>query len=310
MNQTEWDGGRTGSPRIAIVFNPVAGWRRRRRLDAVLRALAARGAAVTVLTTAARGDAARLARMAAGTVDIVAAAGGDGTINEVANGLLAVPAPQRPALGIVPLGTANVLAREIGLALNAAAAADALVGGHALQVRLGRLQAGSRDEHFLMMAGIGFDAAVVAAVSPRLKRWLGKGAYVWQSLRHLLRYRPRFYEIAIDGVPHRAASAIVSRGRHYAGPYTCAPAASLAAPQLHVCLFERAGRGAVMRYGAALLLDRLPQAAGYRVVPATRVEIVGGAGDAIQADGDHIAHLPATIGLAAEDIRLLVPRPA
>ena len=143
------------------------------------------------------------------------------------------------------------------------------------------------------MAGAGFDAKVVAGVSAPLKRRLGRAAYVWRSLVEARRYRPVRYLVEIDGVRHEASSVIVTRSRHYAGPYVVAPNARLGEPLLHVCLFERWGRSHTFRYGLALLLGRLPRTAGYRVVTgrAVRVSVLSDAGELreqpVQIDGDN-----------------------
>lgn len=288
-----------------VIFNPTAGRRRLRRLEDVLARLRAAAVDVRLQPTAARGDAERFARTAA--ADLVVAAGGDGTINEVVNGLMAAPTDAVPPLGIVPLGTANVLAREVGLGDDADAVAATLLGDGELAYRPGRLRSGDAIRHFIMMAGIGFDADVVGKVDLRWKRLLGRGAYGLASAGRFLAYRPHLFRLAIDGVPYQAASVVVSRGRHYAGAYVAAPEASLARPELHVCLFEQPGRLAVLRYGAALLRNALPQAAAYRVVAGREVEILGSGTQIVQADGDIVARLPLRIDVAERAIRLKVP---
>ena len=166
---------------------------------------------------------------------------------------------------------------------------------------------------FSLMVGAGFDAKVVAGVSAPLKRRLGRAAYVWRSLVEARRYRPVRYDVEVDGVRHEASSVIVTRSRHYAGPYVVAPKAALGEPLLHVCLFERWGRSHTFRYGLALLLGRLPRMAGYRVVTgrAVRVSVLSDAGELgeqpVQIDGDDALTLPVSIGLSAGAVRLLQP---
>ncbi|MFI5002785.1 MAG: diacylglycerol/lipid kinase family protein, partial [Reyranellales bacterium] len=260
--------------------------------------------------TAAAGDARRLAETCdAARYAVIAVAGGDGTINEVVNGL-ARRGSDGPALAIVPLGTANVLAHELGLKISAAAIAGAILAGRELSVRPGAASGEGPARHFSLMAGAGFDAHVVAGVSSALKRRWGKLAYVWRSLVESLHYRPVRYVVEIDGVRHEAASVIVTRGRHYAGPYVVAPDAALGEPTLHVCLFERWGRLQPLRFGAALVLGRLPGAAGYRVVAGRNVRIsVAGeeAREPLQIDGDDALSLPVSIALASGAVRMLRP---
>ncbi|QQS14113.1 MAG: diacylglycerol kinase family lipid kinase [Rhodospirillales bacterium] len=297
--------------RLLIVHNPVAGRWQERRLSAALEAARGAGAVVVaVASTSLRGDARRLALGAdSSRVDVVVAAGGDGTVNEVAAGLLARDdAP--PALGIVPLGTVNVLAREIGLAFDAAAVGRALARGAATPIHLGEAAGVSgASAPFVLMAGAGFDARVVAGVDGALKRRLGKGAYVWRALAEMARGARARYRVEIDGVAREAASVIVSNARSYGGSYTLAPGESVRRPVLSVCLFDGGGRADIVRYGAALLMDRLARARGFNVVEAREVSIRAsdGAAAPLQIDGDNAMKLPVTIRVAPRRLTLLMP---
>jgi YegS/Rv2252/BmrU family lipid kinase len=296
---------------LLLIVNPTAGRRRRGLVDAVAARVRQAGWSVDIVETTAAGDARRLAETCdARRYGVIAVAGGDGTINEVINGL-AGRDDDTPAIGIVPLGTANVLAHELGLGFSAAAVARTMVAGRPLLVQPGEAVNGAGARCFSLMAGAGFDAKVVAGVSAPLKRRLGRAAYVWRSLVEARRYRPVRYEVEVDGVRHEASSVIVTRSRHYAGPYVVAPKAMLGEPLLHVCLFERWGRSHTFRYGLALLLGRLPRMAGYRVVTGrvVRVSVLSDAGELgeqpVQIDGDNALTLPVSIGLSAGAVRLL-----
>jgi diacylglycerol kinase family enzyme len=277
----------------------------------------AAGWTVDVIDTGAVGDARRLAEACdAGRYCVIAVAGGDGTINEVVNGL-ARRCATAPPLAIVPLGTANVLAHELGVDRRAATIARTILSGREVLVHPGEAsgpsEAGADPRCFSLMAGAGFDAKVVAGVSAPLKRRFGKAAYVWRSLIETRRYRPVRYAVEVDGERYEAASVIVTRGRHYAGPYVVAPGAALAKPVLHVCLFERWGRSHTLRFGLALLMGRLPHAGGYRVVTGrdVRLSVLHDAGELrrqpVQLDGDDALTLPVSIGLSAGALRLLQP---
>jgi len=286
--------------RLLVVYNPTAGARRPDLLRRVLERLAGAGCEATVRATAGRGDAERLAR-AAGPADgdALAVAGGDGTINEALNGLGAAA----PPLGIVPLGTANVLAAEIGLDGDDAAIARTLLHGGTAQVLPGLVDA----RRFLLMAGVGFDAHVVRDVDPALKRRLGKAAYVLQTLRQFARYPfPRF-AVSIGGQNREAASLVVARSRFYGGRFVLAPLAGLTAPALQACLFTRFGRGAALGYAAALPLGLMARHPGIELRPTCGLDVEGPAGEPVQADGDIVGRLPARIGLAATPVRLLLP---
>jgi diacylglycerol kinase (ATP) len=287
--------------RLLVIFNPAAGMRRRTRLQAVLDLLEGFGCQVELRETEAAGHAERLARDADPVRhDVVVAAGGDGTINEVANGLAGVPLP----LAIIPLGTANVLAAEIGLRTDPASVADALAHGAPRPITVGA----ANGRRFIVMAGIGFDAQVVDEVSVSLKRWLGKGAYVAAFLHQLLAFPFPTYRVRVDGAEWQAASVILANGRFYAGRFVVAPDANIRLPHLEVCLFGRRGRLAAIGYGLALIAGRLPGLKSFRIVPAARrVEIAGPPGAPVQGDGDIIARLDVVIDVLPEALQLVFP---
>lgn len=296
-----------------LIRNPTAGRRRRGLVDAVVQHVRSAGWTVEVVDTNAVGDARRLAEACdAGRYGVIAVAGGDGTINEVVNGL-ARRFDTAPPLAIVPLGTANVLAHELGVDSRTATIAHTIMSGRAVLVQPGEASGDGDPRCFSLMAGAGFDAKVVAGVSTSLKRRLGRAAYVWRSLIETHRYRPVRYAVEIDGQRYEASSVIVTRGRHYAGPYVVAPDAALSEPMLHVCLFERWGRSHTLRFGLALLMGRLPRTGGYRVVTGrdVRLSVLHDAGEAgrqpVQIDGDDAMTLPVSIGLSSGALRLLQP---
>lgn len=308
--------------RCLFIFNPTAGRRRRRKLETALAVLRSQGIAVDLKETTGPGDAEALARDADDGVSMVAVAGGDGTVNGAINGLMARAAAGRPVppLGVLPLGTANVLAGELGLPPGPADAARVLARGATAKIHLGR----ANGRCFSIMAGVGFDAAVVERIDPRLKRLLGKGAYVVGSLRELFRTQGDRYRVTLDGEVVEAAAVVLANGRNYGGRFVLAPSASLAAADLQVCLFLRSGRLAIIRYFvaialglpgrwgslshvAAAALGLLPRPADYRVVPATHVTVSGPKGDPVQGDGDIIARLPLEAGVTSERLAVIVP---
>jgi len=288
----------TGAPRrLLVIYNPTAGGRRRRRFEAVLACLADLGCPMDVRPTTGPGDAAAFAREADPRAhDLVVAAGGDGTINEVINGLVALGGPAAPPLAVLPLGTANVLAAELGLDLVPAHIARTIAAGPVHPVCLGHAQAGDGPARvFSLMTGAGFDARVVAGIDLRLKRLIGKGAYVLEGLYQMTRQKPPPLRVTVDGGVFEAASVVVSKARFYGGRYVLAPEASLADPLLHVCLFRHGDALHILRYALALQRGLLLRQNGFRIVTGRDVRIEGDAGAPLQADGDIIAHLPVRI---------------
>lgn len=257
-----------------IIFNPVAGGFAWRRLEAVQRALAAQGVRSRALATEHAGHALELARGAAGC-DRVAVYGGDGTLNQVANGLAGRDLP----LALLPGGTANVMAHELGLAREPVAAARQLLAGRIEPVRPGRLD----SRLFLLMAGFGFDGAAVHGVSPRLKAWAGKGAYVWSGVQALLGVHPRVRLLQEGAPPLDAAWVVAARARRYAGGFTIHPGAGLTRPRLGVVAVRRAwllpflaanlGLGLPLRAGGITLAGC--EALRIEAQPAVHVQVDG-----------------------------------
>lgn len=293
------------SPPMLLIFNPAAGSRRRRRFERVAGALAARGVRFTVADTAAPGDAERLARCAAvAGAGVVVAAGGDGTIAEVANGIAGTGA----ALGVIPTGTANVFAHEHGLAFRPEAIAAALAAGRTRAVLPAEALFGDgRRRLFIQMLGVGFDAAVVAALDPGLKRRIGKAAYVVETLRQLSAWPFPRLSLLLDGEAAEVAQLIATRGRLYGGRFLLAPGAGPELPGLVACSFAHGGAWAALLAGAALPLGLLPRLPGFSARPVATATIAGPAGLPVQADGDLAGLTPVTVRGAAMPIPVVIP---
>jgi YegS/Rv2252/BmrU family lipid kinase len=288
---------------MIIIFNPTAGRRRAHALWRVLDVLSASGVRMELAETQHAGHATELAREAAAAGErLVVAAGGDGTIAEVANGLAGSDA----RLGVIPLGTANVLAHELGLPFAPRAVAAALAFGRTCVLWPGVAQGPDMTRLFVQMVGVGLDAQVVHGLNLPLKRFMGKGAYVAQTMREMIRYKFPRLRLRLDGVEMEAASVIVSKGKLYAGRFTLAPDADPGVPGFSVALFERYGPAAAMMYGAALPLNLLPRMPGLRIQMASAIEILGNGSIAAQADGDAAGATPITIRNAPTPIHVVV----
>ena len=286
--------------RVLIIYNPTAGWFGRARFRKIKAALCQLGCDVTVQETARRGDEEAFARAAdAGEVDAVAAAGGDGTVNEVAAGLIGSNLP----LGIIPLGTTNVLATEIGLSRRPETIAAAIAAGTRLRCHPGQ----ANGRHFMMMAGVGFDAHVVENCPPLLKKLIGKGAYVLTAIAGLWGHASHRYDVTLNGRTTSAASVIIGNGRHYGGRFVCTPDARLDRASFQVCLFKSGGPWAILRYGLGLIRGTLPRMTDVTMVEADGIQIKGRPGDPVQGDGDIIARLPLEARISRQTLDLLVP---
>src|SRR5262245_21260676 len=202
--------------RFFIIANPTAGVADSKLLPSVLAALEQAGSAVTTVHPSNGTDARHCARDAcrSGIFDAVVAAGGDGTIRQVAAGALGTEVP----IGIIPIGTGNVMAHEIGLGLNPRDVVQTLLTGCVAQVQGGL----ANNEPFLLMVGAGFDGRVAAALDRRMQSRFGKSAYARPILQALVHPLDEL-DVAIDGIDYKANWVIITNSRHYGGSFVLAP---------------------------------------------------------------------------------------
>ena len=193
--------------------------------------------------------------------------GGDGTVNEVVQPMVGGTVP----LVVWPGGTANVLARELRLPKSPEAVADMIAGARTRRVCVGR--AGTR--YFLLMAGVGLDAAVVRTVNLGLKRLTGQGAYWVAGLRQFVGWRPRRFVVAVDGTEHAATLAIIANAPSYGGGLRLAPEASMDSEHLDLCLFDWNARVSFLRHLPASLAGKHLGLPGVTYVRARRATVRG-----------------------------------
>ena len=294
--------------RVLIVYNPAAGRRRRGLFSAVLEALAAEGSVVTVRATAGPGDAEAFATAgsASSEFDAIAAAGGDGTLNEVANGLCrgaegGADAP--PALATVPLGTVNVLALEIGLAVRAEAIARMIARGPCVAMTPGV----ANGRRFVLTAGVGIDAAAVERLSAATKRVFGQAAYVLAAARALAAEGGTVFEIEVEVERLVTSSLTLTHASRYGAPHVAAPEARLSDPHLTALIALGRGRRDHLRYAWAYVRGRLPEVPDIRTLTARRIRVLGPAGKPVQLDGDIWGQTPLEVGMDGRAMRLIVP---
>lgn len=287
-----------------VVFNPAAGQAEslERDLNAAAEVWRARGWDVRLCPTAAAGEGSLLARQAAAEgYDLVVAAGGDGTINEVVNGL----AGSATALATLPLGTMNVWARELRLPLQPLAAAEAMLEWRVRPIDLGR--AGER--YFLLMAGIGFDAAITAGVKTAEKRRLGALAYVLRGIEQALNIRGARARLILDGrtIKGRVLMTVVGNTQLYGGLVKITHRASMDDGLLDVCVIRGDNFFSALRHTISILRQRQsrdPEIAYYR---ARTIQIIARPRLPVQVDGDAIGETPMTFQVAPGALRALLP---
>lgn len=287
---------------VTVIFNPRAGGNKQRFLSKILQHA---GTRVELLQTTHPGHARELARKVRAHQRLFVA-GGDGSLNEALNGLLdaQIDGHEVPPLGIIPLGTANVLAVEVGLEIKARAIADYINNPGMVWVRPGLVN----GRAFFLMVGMGADADTVANVSLRLKRMIGKGAYVLEGMRNILFPRHRDFEVNIGRENYRVAGVVATHAKHYGGAFVISPDAKLTSNMLDVVLMPGNSIGALSRYGLALTLNRLHEQSDVSVVSTERLTITSHCGPApLQIDGESAGKLPCEISLSPYPVRLMVP---
>ncbi|MCC7019017.1 MAG: hypothetical protein IT332_04650 [Ardenticatenales bacterium] len=321
----------SGPVAACVIANPSAGrGGRRAALEAAVERWRRRGWSVAWHWTGGPGDAAALARTAAADgIEVVAVAGGDGTVNEVANGL----AGSATALAVLPSGTANVLAAQLGLVRwpsplrtpDLSAAADSLAAGVIRRVDLGLAEpAGRPGRYFLLWAGVGLDAAVAAAIEGPgrpLKERFGALGFAWVALRSAMRARGGEAIVRIDGVRTRGRlhGIVLHNIPLYAGIAHLAPEARLDDGRLDAVVLmgdtRREALGAWLRAGRAAS----PGAFTRRVVlgrsaphhplavPATVVHVVGRPPQAVHVDAEPWGTTPVRFSVVPGALALVVP---
>jgi diacylglycerol kinase (ATP) len=293
-----------------LIYNPRAGGfgrRGARLVEQAVEILTKAGHHVETAPTRGPRTAGAIAREHIGRgAGLVLVAGGDGTINEVAEGMVRTGVP----LGVLPAGTANVLGTEMRLDSNPARAVERLSECQPRRISVGHVTCGggSVSRHFLLMAGIGLDAHIVYHVNTALKSRTGKFAYWVAGWTVLGRRLPQF-QVEIDGRERECSFALLSKVRNYGGDFEIARSVSLLDDEFEVVLFQGRTSLPYVKYFAGMALDRLDGLKGVEVLRTRHVKIACPESRPvhIQIDGEYCGRLPAEIELVPDALTLLVP---
>jgi YegS/Rv2252/BmrU family lipid kinase len=284
---------------IPVILNPAArSTRAAARIDRI-RSLSPR---LRLCETMAAGDARRWAReLAEAGAPVVVAAGGDGTMNEVVNGLAEARVESRPALGLLPTGTMNVLARELSLPHDLGACWRIIETGRTREIDLWR----ANDRSFAQLAGIGIDAAVIDRTSWESKRRLGPLSYLGSLVRELAAPAPLITVVPDHGGPVEGGAVLVGNGRFYGGPLRAFPAAVNTDGWLDVLILHHLDAAEL----AALfvdVIDRAPhESPGCTRLRARRLHVEASAPLRFEVDGELGGHVPLDIEPAPFKLRVL-----
>jgi diacylglycerol kinase (ATP) len=286
-----------------LIYNPVSGKFRRnpeRILQRTIAALEQASLRPELLPTREPGDGTQRAREAISAgADLILSLGGDGTINEIVNGIACRNVP----VGILPGGTANCLAMELGLGSNVERAVSRLTRCAPRQVALGRITAGD-PRLFLLMCGAGLDGRIVYDLNPAWKQATGKLAYWMAGLRQLA-HSVEQLEVRVDGKLSQRGFVLASRIRNYGGDLEIARGASLARDDFEVVLFTGSNPIRYLAYMLSVGLKMVQKMPGVQTIRARRVEIISGAH--LQVDGEYVGHQPAVLETVPKALSLLMP---
>ena len=308
-----------------LIYNPIAG-RRQARREREIRSVAAllrkAGRELELARTERPAMAGELAQTAAANgTDVVLVCGGDGTINEVINGL----AGSQVSLGLLPGGTANILARDMGLPLDPVRAAKELSRWSPRRIPLGKASwfiekaatngTPARKEqlirYFMSVAGIGYDAYVVYKLSSQMKLVWGVAGYIMEALRQVFRYPFQSFSCRTDGGPDRVATfAAAQRAGNYGGWLRLTPEARFFDDRFSLCLFKSPNRARYFLYSALVLAQQHFQLDDVELVEARKLCCAAmEAGETIrfELDGELVGTLPATFEIVPDALTLLAP---
>jgi YegS/Rv2252/BmrU family lipid kinase len=295
--------------RICVIFNPAARGNKARHFRHHLDEIGGEGA---LKATIAPGDARRLAAEAVGEgFDLIVAAGGDGTVNETLNGLGdATDGFARARLGVLPLGTVNVFARELKIPLRMERAWEVLRRGREVRIDLPHAEFsanGARQrQYFVQLAGAGLDARAIELVNWSHKKKIGPLAYLIAGLK-ALREKRAVITVRADGREVTGELILIGNGRFYGGPFVILPSADLHDGLLDICVFPRINWLTLLRCAPGLLARRkLPDSRVQRVRAAT-FELAGGSAAAFELDGEWAGRLPVFFSTEREKLRVIVP---
>ena len=285
-----------------LIINPTSGRYSEPEVDRIVQALSAHDYTPELFITRTAEDGPDIARQLCERHEnpLIIAGGGDGTINGVANGLI----PGRAILGILPLGTANVLAKEVGIRIMADAV-ERIIRGATRQLAAGLVKAGERERRFLLMTGIGFDARVVKETRSAEKKKLKQGAYLLAGMRCLRSWERELLQVTTDsGETVSCHSLVVCNAARYGGTFRLAPEADIFTPGFQVVCVTQPSRAAVAGLAAATVLGVPSLAGGVHRFTAERLTVSGL--KPVQIDGDAWGESPVTFEAIPELARIIV----
>jgi diacylglycerol kinase (ATP) len=300
-----------------LIHNPNAGnggKERRKLLDEARRTLAAEGIEADLAETRGPGDATAIASRASNEGrQLVIACGGDGTLNEVVNGLAGQQNGHRVPLALLPGGTANILAKELGIPWDIRRATQKILHGDVREIALGLatpLLEPARKRYFLSVAGAGPDGMIVYSVDLELKARVGILAYWWQGAVEVMRYKYPHFRVVADGHAIDATLVVVGRTKNYGGPFMITTEADLYEDRFEIMTLTTQSGLKYLSYLPSLWMNKLRGTEGVHFYKSDAVvcEPLDDKPVYAQIDGEPLARLPIEFRIVPRALKLLVPR--
>ena len=287
--------------RSFLFVNPLSGRYATRRINMVLNHLKDIGIEPAIFTVTTPSDALPHCRVIneTGERSLVIVAAGDGTVNAVINGLL----PGKATLAVLPMGTSNVLAAEIGIC-SIEDGLQRIAAGKTRQLSVGVLELENAGYRFVLMAGIGIDGTVVRDVWPLGKRFLKQGAYSISAILSALRWDLSLIRVITPEQSLDCHSVIICSASRYGGNFILAPESNLFSPEFTAVCIQKSHRGTYLRLVLELLLGRAGASREMIRIPAEGIEIQGV--KPIQIDGDFVGYSPAKLTTVADFAHIIV----
>lgn len=304
--------------RALIIYNPASGrrkGRRQREIELARGELRGAGIQTELAATTCAGNAVDLARQAQGATDLVIVCGGDGTINEVANGL----ALGRTPMAILPAGTANILAKELGVPWNVPAAARLIPHAHYRRIALGAIdylapEGGAAGDapgvrYFMCVAGAGPDGALVRSLPHDVKHHTGQFAYSLEGFRQLVLYRFPAFRVDDGRGASQARLLVIGRTKHYGGPFRITTEAGLFQDSFELMAANSRNPLRYVMWLPKLYFGRLRRDSRIRFWKAKEFTCIAENSAAVyaQADGEPIGGLPLRFRIVPDALTICVP---
>jgi diacylglycerol kinase (ATP) len=289
--------------KMLVILNPLAGKGTSRKLiNRTLKFFKDRGYMVDFYETKDQGDARKAVQRLNNDCHIIVIMGGDGTINEVLNGLR----NWKTRLGIIPIGTANVLAKELKIPFDVMSACEVITQENELKLDLGKNEKG----YFVLIAGVGLDATIVKDLSTRRNGNIGYASYTIPIIKNLLSYKYPKLSVKVDGklIENNAGLVFVGNTKSYGGPIEVTSYAKANDGTFDVCIVKIKSRLSILILMWNALMRTLPESKDVKYIKGKIVSITSDLRVPYQMDGDFAGYVPTIFEIIPNVAPILVPK--